>query len=738
MHHLYKKNPQHFRSNSKNHGAKPANTELTGKDQNDSIQAAQLIFRKYSDSLTDDITDYGALTTQNQGNNSNRKPESLFVKNLTSKEKSTQFVKVLNPAGPNDINNQKSTKRIPPILDFDIPESLRLDSSSYSETNSIAKVAAALANTHVSNANDNKLPQIQGNHYTQVTYPSKINKDLKPIVGKEIMIEHSQINKINTKSQYVPLEVPTLKNKEMITNNDNSDYFISQKSLISSLTQTDGKCFSKNLLSLDSENKDEPATNQFVGNNNNFQQRAPSSSSLDKLYHLASKRNNSDTLIACSFQRGIRGNDKEFDWNDINMVNLRNLKSNLESDKDENSSEFSETNLSDINYNSGEETVNIYKQSASAYNNTYPSSSLSLPLKFLPNIDSNQVQQGTSTYEMLNNISGNQIRYEGTLPDLIPNHYRKNKMDKIKNKLFRTHSTHKSVPLTSSIAENKNGHAIVRTNHNMKFRSSMRDDAMNDLDLPRGQLKIGSHLSINEDLNNVFSSDEDGYSSESNDQKRLEKFKKKKKEEGITRGIKKKTLAHYRSYQSEITHNFSAHNSHTTHTNKFNEDKPWKSHKDINFLTLQERKRYEAMWVSNRYLYLSLLPWWSRMIDGENVEVINLPDDGLMLNLVVLDIWTRSNLPTGLLKQIYHAVDTRDDGTLDRTSFIVGMWLVDQCLYGRKLPKKVDQIVWDSADKYIVNILNNNTLKVMNKQKQKKYKTEMKSIKKVIKKSTHF
>ncbi|CCK68633.1 Tax4p KNAG_0B01910 [Huiozyma naganishii CBS 8797] len=145
----------------------------------------------------------------------------------------------------------------------------------------------------------------------------------------------------------------------------------------------------------------------------------------------------------------------------------------------------------------------------------------------------------------------------------------------------------------------------------------------------------------------------------------------------------------------------------------FNEDKPWKKHRDVKFIDEQDRKRYEGVWVSNRFSYLNLLPWWPSSskddetgISTENAEyVLNLPQDGLILNLVVKDLWDRSNLPKDILMQIYKLIDTRKDGTLDRKSFIVGMWLVDQCLYGRKLPEVVPDIVWDSVDRYTMNMI---------------------------------
>lgn len=155
----------------------------------------------------------------------------------------------------------------------------------------------------------------------------------------------------------------------------------------------------------------------------------------------------------------------------------------------------------------------------------------------------------------------------------------------------------------------------------------------------------------------------------------------------------------------------------------FNVDKPWKSHRDVNFISQQERKRYEAIWMSNRFRYLNTLQWWPSMDNA-----ILLPKDGLILGLIVKDIWQRSNLSDTLLGNIFDLVDTRCDGSLDRKSFIVGMWLVDQCLYGRKLPTVIHDDIWESVDKYVVNISMNNKINV--KTKKKSFKKEVKLIKK--------
>lgn len=308
------------------------------------------------------------------------------------------------------------------------------------------------------------------------------------------------------------------------------------------------------------------------------------------------------------------------------------------------------------------------------------------------------------------------------------------------------------------------------------------------------------------------------------------------------------------------------------HKKSFNEDKPWKAHKDAKYLSEAERKRYEGMWVSNRFRYLALLYWWpmedikneneaDNESNSESIEVskyipkkhecsdaksdyydggldssnddcigssnaepslvqdksiqeinepstteaadhysnfvnnhfaepnlisygkndtynddmkedepivvspiespaktekeeeiipqsspsyletvpdysdimLDLPEEGLILNLVVKNIWNRSNLPDEILGQIYDLVDTRGDGTLERKSFIVGMWLVDQCLYGRKLPTELDQQIWDSVDRYVMHVIhtkNENASKTKRRKKRNIVGRELKQIKK--------
>lgn len=126
------------------------------------------------------------------------------------------------------------------------------------------------------------------------------------------------------------------------------------------------------------------------------------------------------------------------------------------------------------------------------------------------------------------------------------------------------------------------------------------------------------------------------------------------------------------------------------HSEPFNEDTPWRSHKDNRTTTAAERKRYSTMWNANCDRYLELLP-------SDVAASAQIPPASRMLGLVVAAIWSRSNLPKELLSNIYTMVDKHRDGTLDKQSFVVGMWLIDQSLYGRKLPSELPQELWNSA-----------------------------------------
>lgn len=114
------------------------------------------------------------------------------------------------------------------------------------------------------------------------------------------------------------------------------------------------------------------------------------------------------------------------------------------------------------------------------------------------------------------------------------------------------------------------------------------------------------------------------------------------------------------------------------HPNKHHEGdrKRWRDE-----VTERERKRYEAVWASNKGLYCE-------GIAGGEMGVCSL---------VVRDVWSRSRLNGDVLEEVYALVDRAGRGFLEKEEFVVGLWLVDQRLKGRKLPPRVTESVWGSA-----------------------------------------
>ncbi|AMD19330.1 HBR429Cp [Eremothecium sinecaudum] len=291
------------------------------------------------------------------------------------------------------------------------------------------------------------------------------------------------------------------------------------------------------------------------------------------------------------------------------------------------------------------------------------------------------------SYSTLNKIPMN-LKYSGTLPNLIPNYQRKqSKWLKFFRRTKAAADPSSSLPVSQIYAENDT--ALIKSKLDVRFQTTMRG-ILND-----------SAISETSYLQEYDSDDSDSYVVDKS--KALKKHSKKsgKRRERIRNNLR------YRG--------------------AFDEDKPWKSHLDLGYVTERERKRYEGMWVTNKDTYLELLPWWK----DRNSRGVVIPEDGLMINIVVSDIWSKSNLPKDTLAQIYQMVDTRHDGTLDRNSFVVGMWLVDQSLYGRKLPRQIDSRVWDSVSKYVINVSNaNENPKHHHRTRKKLLKKELKMIKK--------
>jgi hypothetical protein len=102
-------------------------------------------------------------------------------------------------------------------------------------------------------------------------------------------------------------------------------------------------------------------------------------------------------------------------------------------------------------------------------------------------------------------------------------------------------------------------------------------------------------------------------------------------------------------------------------------------------ITDRERKRYEGVWAANKGLHITPS---SQSEDDASQDV---------LNFAVQEIWTRSRLPVHVLEEVWDLVDSRAIGRLKRDEFVVGLWLIDQRLKGRKLPIRVSDSVWVSA-----------------------------------------
>lgn len=133
------------------------------------------------------------------------------------------------------------------------------------------------------------------------------------------------------------------------------------------------------------------------------------------------------------------------------------------------------------------------------------------------------------------------------------------------------------------------------------------------------------------------------------------------------------------------------------HPNKHHEGdrKRWRD-----AITEREKKRYEGVWAANRGLWIApkvaSLARSQTVGEGITNTLHRGKEENMVLNLVVRDIWSRSRLPGEVLEEVWGLVDRRGTGMLERDEFVVGMWLIDQKLKGRKLPSKVSDSVWGS------------------------------------------
>ncbi|KAH0346034.1 hypothetical protein KCU81_g4131, partial [Aureobasidium melanogenum] len=134
------------------------------------------------------------------------------------------------------------------------------------------------------------------------------------------------------------------------------------------------------------------------------------------------------------------------------------------------------------------------------------------------------------------------------------------------------------------------------------------------------------------------------------------------------------------------------------HPNKHHEGdrKRWRDS-----VTQTERKRYEGLWAANRGLHVeytaSELVVLTAHPESKESDRIRSDVCDQIADIVAKDIWLRSRLPPHELELIWDLVDNQKCGRLQRDEFVVGLWLIDQRLKGRKIPVKVTESVWNSV-----------------------------------------
>jgi len=166
-----------------------------------------------------------------------------------------------------------------------------------------------------------------------------------------------------------------------------------------------------------------------------------------------------------------------------------------------------------------------------------------------------------------------------------------------------------------------------------------------------------------------------------------------KKTPSPVRGLKRHTMR--KAPQSDEEDDSSRRRGHKhlvkKHPHKHHEGdrKRWRDE-----ITERERKRYLAVWASNKGIHTS----------NARINHDALPDSlardleaEVVCNLVVRDVFSRSRLGNDVLGEVYDLVNHDNTGGLSRDEFVVGLWLIDQRLKGRKLPIKVSPSVWESV-----------------------------------------
>lgn len=110
-------------------------------------------------------------------------------------------------------------------------------------------------------------------------------------------------------------------------------------------------------------------------------------------------------------------------------------------------------------------------------------------------------------------------------------------------------------------------------------------------------------------------------------------------------------------------------------------------------ITESERRRYEGVYAANRGRLLESV---DSLASPTQLVDLNA-DSNMVVNVVVRDVWERSRLPSHTLREIYDLVAPDSPQKLNREQFVVGLWLIDQALKGKKLPVRVSDHVWASV-----------------------------------------
>ena len=423
----------------------------------------------------------------------------------------------------------------------------------------------------------------------------------------------------------------------------------------------------------------------------------------------------------------------------LNTIKITVSQENLSIDNKSSNNNSAAVLAATIATNDVSYTVNpLYKvrsPSISPYRTTSNSSSVSslsissprykrLPSPSTPEVAAAAAVQITNHNESRNELDQLDNSFQNMNILNVPHRSRyKSELEQLKSKLHY-HSSKKDMKLECNLILSKRANKLRKTLRRDETHSDDVDVLSNSEDDEDKENLISlNNKHIHDDIDllsrsNSFTSESERYyyNLQNEETHRYKKALKQKYKKSAQKIKQKINLSPTTQYEKKLKRK-----------DQFNEDKPWKAHRDVNFINIDERRRYEAMWMSNRFRYLTTLHWWPPTAETITDTPHILPQDGLILALVVHKIWKRSNLSDSLLANIFDLVDFRKDGTLDRRSFIVGMWLVDQCLYGRKLPQIVPQEVWESVDRFAVNVAMND--KINMKTKKKIFKRQVKLIK---------